>query len=278
MRRTVDLQHRVQAFEAVRLGGVRNVVDRTELFEMCPDDRGGDGRVLRRSLVAQCACERYDLRPGRRELVRIEASFLEHVLVVPDDAGGGIERHRHQLAVDQTIVTAHGGDVGIRIELHAGFLRELPDRFDDRAGTEHGLRADFEHLRYVRRLTGTPCRGDRGQQVLVDALEQTGHLDLVLAGVERRDQLGDLLARRGTHRVPQRDAGLLGCARRNCRESAGRGQQSAARECHVGKIRRNTAGEPSSNRTCGRMRWFHGLPERARSHSDVSGTPAFSNS
>ena len=28
-------------------------------------------------------------------------------------------------------------------------------------------------------------------------------------------------------------------------------------------MRRNTAGEPSSNRTCGRMRAFHGLPSRA---------------
>ena len=41
---------------------------------------------------------------------------------------------------------------------------------------------------------------------------------------------------------------------------------------------RNTAGEPSSSRTWGRMRALHGLPVRARAHSAVSGTPAFSNS
>ena len=74
---------------------------------------------------------------------------------------------------------------------------------------------------------------DRGHQVLVGALEQAGDFDLVLAGVERGDQLVEFLAERGAHGVPQRDAGLLGGARRRGeRKRAGSGQQSAAADVH----------------------------------------------
>uniref|UniRef100_A0A0N4ZAQ2 Chaperone protein DnaK n=1 Tax=Parastrongyloides trichosuri TaxID=131310 RepID=A0A0N4ZAQ2_PARTI len=206
VQRGVDGDARVQAAEAVVLGGVGHVVPGRERFQL--DPRRPGGRVA--AFLAgglQLLAGGGQLFPGLGGIVGVQAGLLEGVLVVVEHHGRAVEGHRHQLAVGRRVVAGHGADEFLRIDRVADFLGHLLHRLDGALGVHHGGGAHFEDLQDVGRVAGAE-RGDAGVHGFT-VVALVNCLDLVVGVllVEFVDEAVHAVAQGAFHRVPELDLG-----------------------------------------------------------------------
>ena len=143
------------------------------------------------------ACE---FGPGFRRLVRIEAGFLERVLVVVEHRRRAVERHRDQVAgLRVAVIAGDGRHERLFVERHAGLLEHVRDRDHGLLGLDHRGRADFVDLQDRRRVAAA-IRGDAGgERLVVGALEDRHDLVVALRRVEVVGDVVQTFAERGFH-------------------------------------------------------------------------------
>ena len=204
--RAVDDELGVHAGEAVGLRADRPVVPGREVLDLDPGlPAGGEAAGVARGL--RLHGRRLELRPGLRSAV--DAGLLERGLVVVEDRGGAVERHRQHVAFGVGVVAGDRGEVGARVERFARVRHQLVDGIDGALRGHHAGGADLEDLHDVRLLFGAERRDGGGHGFGVVALVDGHHLVVGLGGVEAVGDFDDLLAQLAAHGVPPLDLG--GC-------------------------------------------------------------------
>ena len=214
--RIVEVERRVGAVHAIRLGAERQIVPGAELLHLDPGEpRAGEAAGITRGADLLGVGEK--LGPGLRRRRGIDPGLGEGVLVVIEDRRRAVERQRQHLAVGGAVISGDRRQIRAGIEALAGFRHELIDRLHRAFRGHHRRRADLEDLHDRRRLAGAE-RGDRrlhgvGVAALVDghdlvaalrAVELVGHLVDELAidaghGMPPLDLDGRVLGERGRH-------------------------------------------------------------------------------
>ena len=203
---TVQPELGVEAAEAVRLRGERQVVPGGEVLELGPPDplAAEPARIAGRlELLPRLP----HLGPRARGLVGIEAGLLEGVLVDVEDGGRAVEGHRQHPAVRGRVVAGDRRQVGGRVELLAGVRHQLVDRLDRPLGRHHRRRPDLEDLDDVRVLLGPEGGDGPGHRLGVAPLVDRDDLVLGLGLVEAVGEVVHPFAEGRRVRVPPLDLG-----------------------------------------------------------------------
>ena len=191
------------------------------LEEPAVDGEGGavDGGLIA-LFLGQLAGGFFELSEGARRFFRIEPGGLEHILVVVQQRGRGVEGHRVLLAIDRV--------VGQHVRLQVGdivlfFVDEVLDG-GDHLQVDHQAGADVEQLHHGRGILGLQAGFELVERVIVGALVDRLNIAFLLRGVEIVGHLRDGFAADITgHRVPEGDLGGAGALGRR----DGRGGGSA---------------------------------------------------
>ena len=196
----VDEELGVEAGVAILVGGEGLVVPGERVLQQRPGwtrraeaARGGaDGQDL--------PGRRLDLRPGGRGIFA-EPGLLEDVLVVVEDHGRDVERHRVEPVILRVVAVDRLEEVG-PVDRDLLLLHQPIDR-DNGVGQNHTLRADLVDLNDVGRGLLPDGGHGGGQHLRVRPLVENLNLELPLALVELLHQLTDRLAELAVHGMPE---------------------------------------------------------------------------
>ncbi len=226
----VEGQFARQTAEPVFQRAIRNVVQGREVFSAQPGAGVSHHETAFGSArIDDLLGEGFDFFPGRGSDFGIEAGGFEHVLVVVEDRGRGVERHRKHVAFGVGVIAGDDREEGGGIEIRTVVGHQLVNRIDGARGSHHRAGAHFVDLYDMGLLIGAEGGDGVDHRFLVFAAIGRNHDVFVLAGVEIVGNAHEAFAELAAHRMPPVDFGL-GKSRRGA-QSESHGGGAAGQKC-----------------------------------------------